>query len=75
MLCRVTACCNDQGQFLHPILIFKGVNKKQEFDDGSPQVSDVYLNWKSLYISTDVFSKSFTENFLKHNTSGKVTER
>lgn len=30
---RVTACCNAAGQFLSSILLFKDVNKKQEFGD------------------------------------------
>jgi hypothetical protein len=45
----VLACCNDAGQFLPPVLTFKGVDKRQE-----------------------VFSKSFTEHFLKHIMSAKV---
>jgi hypothetical protein len=64
LLCRVFACCNDPDQILLPVLIFKRVNKKQEFDDGSPQRSDVYMKLKLLYISTDPFSKSFIEYFL-----------
>lgn len=34
---------------------------------------DMYMNRKSSYINTHLFSKSFREQFLKHNTSGKVT--
>lgn len=32
---RVKACCDVAGQFLPPVFVFKGVNKKQEFGDGS----------------------------------------
>jgi hypothetical protein len=35
----VIACCNAAGQFLPPVLIFKGVNKKHEFGDGLPSGS------------------------------------
>jgi hypothetical protein len=56
------ACCNAAGQFLPPVLIIKGVNKKHEFGDGLPPGSDVYMNPKSSYL----FIKWFTEHFLKH---------
>ena len=55
-----------------PTLIFKYINNKQEFGDGLPPWSDVYMNQKSSYISTDLFFKWFTERFLKHKASGKV---
>jgi len=32
----VIACCNAAGQFLPPVLIFRQVNKKEEFGDGLP---------------------------------------
>jgi hypothetical protein len=32
----------------------------------------VYTKQKSLYISSDLFIKWFTENFFKHRASGKV---
>jgi hypothetical protein len=69
---RVTACCNDSRHFLHPIWIFKGVNKKEKLPDGLPSRTHVYTNRKSLYISTDVFSKSLKENFLQYKPSRKV---
>jgi hypothetical protein len=37
-----------------------------------PSVSDVYMNRKQSYISTDLFIKLFTQHFLKHKTSRKV---
>jgi hypothetical protein len=59
----VTACCNAEGQFLPPILILKGVNKKQELGDGLPHRSDVYMNPKSSYINSVPFLKWFLELF------------
>jgi hypothetical protein len=68
----VIACCNAAGQFLPPVLIFKGVNKKHEFGDGLSPESDVYMNPKSSYINTDLFIKWHTKHVLKHKPSGKV---
>jgi hypothetical protein len=42
----VTACCSE-GHFLPPVNIFKGVNKKQEFEDDLPPRSAVILSNKS----------------------------
>jgi hypothetical protein len=69
----VTKCCNDAGQFLPPVLIFKGLNKKQVLADILAQKSVVYINWESSSLSTHVFSKSFRGQFLKHSNSGQVT--
>jgi len=30
---KMIACCNDAGQFLPPVLIYKGVNNKHELAD------------------------------------------
>lgn len=40
---------------LPPALIFKHVNNKQEFGDDLLLWSDVYMNRKSSFISTDLF--------------------
>jgi len=69
---RVVVCRNDAGQFLPQVLIFNGINKKQELADGLHPGADVYMNRKSSYISTHLLSKSFREQCLKHDTSGKV---
>jgi len=62
---RVIACCYENvGQFLPQDLIFKGVNKKQDLTDSLPPVSDVYINCKSSYISTHLFSKFSEGNSL-----------
>ena len=68
MYIRVTACCNAAGKFLLPILLIKDVNKNKEFGDHLSSGSDVHMKRKS-YIGTDLFSKWFTEHFLKCNSS------
>ena len=51
---------------MSPVLIFKDVNKTQQFADGLPPGSEVYMNRKSSYISTEPFVKWFLERFLKN---------
>ncbi|CAH2091298.1 unnamed protein product [Euphydryas editha] len=68
----VIACCSAEGQFLPPVLIFKGKNKKPEFTEGLPPGSDVYMNQKSSYINSDLFYKWFTEHFLPKKGTGKA---
>jgi hypothetical protein len=58
------ACCNAAGYFLPPVVIMKGVNRKSEFSDGLPPGSEVYMNKKSAYITTELFIKWFKEHFL-----------
>ena len=67
----VIACCNTAGRFVLPVLIFKGVNTKREFGDSLPY-SDVYMNRKSLQISTSFFIRRSTEHFLKTHSLGKA---
>jgi hypothetical protein len=67
----VIACCNAARQLLPPVIIFKNVNKVQEFAYGLPPGSKEYTNRKSSYISTDLF-KWFIEHFLKNKVSEKV---
>jgi len=50
---RAKACCNFAGQFLPPVFVFKGVNKKQEFGDALLLGLDVCTNQKSSNISTE----------------------
>jgi hypothetical protein len=64
----VIACSNAAGEFLPSVLIFKDVNKEQEFGDGLPSGSCVYMKGNRR---TDFFTKWFTELYLKHNISGK----
>jgi len=69
---RVIACYNDAGLFLPPDLIFMGFNQKDDLADRLLPESDVYMNRKSSYISTHLFTKTIRAKFLKHNTSGQV---
>ncbi|XP_043470210.1 MFS-type transporter clz9-like [Leptopilina heterotoma] len=68
----VVACNNAEGRFLPPIIILKGVYKKDEFLDGLPPGSDAYMNKKSAYINTDLFYKWLTEHFIPRKPAGKV---
>jgi len=68
----VVACCNAIGNFLPPVLIIKGVNKKPEFEEGLPPGSKVYMQKKSAYISSDLFYKWLTEHFIPRKPPGKV---
>jgi hypothetical protein len=45
---------------------------KQQFGDGLPPGSDVYMNRKSLYLNTDLFITWITQHFPKHKDSEKV---
>lgn len=68
----IVACCNAIGNFLPPLLIIKGVNKKPEFEEGLPPGSKVYMNKKSAYISSDLFYRWLTEHFIPRKPPGKV---
>jgi len=67
----VIACCNSAGQFVPPVLKFKSVSRKQEFCKGLPTGSNMYINSKSPYITTDVFVQWFIQHFLKHKLPGR----
>jgi len=53
----VLACFDDAGQFLFPVLIFKGIDKRQEIGDGLPPVLDCALTekrriWATTYLAS-----------------------
>jgi len=50
----------------------QGVNKRQELADGLNQKSDLNMERKSRHVNMELFSNSFTQHFLKHQTSRKV---
>jgi hypothetical protein len=54
----VITCCNAASQFLPPVIIVKDVDKNQEFSDGLPQGSIVYMKRKSSYFGTDLIKCS-----------------
>ncbi|KAJ0172499.1 hypothetical protein K1T71_011638 [Dendrolimus kikuchii] len=68
----VVACCKAIGNFLPPVPIIKGVNKKPEFEEGLPPGSQVYMQKKSAYITSDLFYKWLTEHFIPRKPLGKV---
>jgi len=68
----VIGCCNAEGTFLPPACIFKGKNKKPEFEDGMPPGSVVYMNQKSAYINTHIFLEWLKFHFVPRKTAGKV---
>ena len=39
----IVACCSATGIFLPPLVIFKGVRNKPEFQDGLPPGSKVFM--------------------------------
>ncbi|KAJ8866680.1 hypothetical protein PR048_032541 [Dryococelus australis] len=67
----VIACCDAEGAFLPPVLLMKGVNRKNEFSDGLPHGSEVYTNPKSSFKTADLFLKWFEKHFLPRKSPGK----
>ncbi|RVE47494.1 hypothetical protein evm_007905 [Chilo suppressalis] len=43
----IVGCCNAIGNFLPPVLIIKGINKKPEFQDGLPGLKNGHLSHSS----------------------------
>lgn len=68
----VIVCCSADGRYVPPVLIYKGAQKKPEFSDGLPTGSDVYMNKKSPYISTELFLKWFRTQFIPNKPAGTV---
>ncbi|XP_074033050.1 uncharacterized protein isoform X1 [Leptinotarsa decemlineata] len=68
----VLSCSNAEGAFLPPCLIFKGKNKKQEFEDGMPPGSKLYMNAKSAYVNTDIFLDWLKTHFVPRKPQGPV---
>lgn len=60
------------GNFLPPVVIIKGVHKKDEFMDGLPPGSKVFMNKKSAYINAQLFLKWLREHFIPMKPQGKV---
>ncbi len=50
----IIACCDAEGQYLPPSVIFKGIREKKEFLYGLPPGSMVFMNEKSSYTGTDI---------------------
>ena len=58
----VIVCSNVAGQYLPSALIFKVLNKKQEFHDGLPPRLDFNVNQKSSGVSTNVSRRDATNS-------------
>lgn len=68
----VIACCNAEGLFIPPMCIFKGKNKKNEYEDGMPPGSIVCMSEKSAYINTSIFFNWLQNQFLPRKPQGPV---
>ena len=66
------ACCNAEGVFLPPVAIMKGKNKKQEYEDGMPPGSTVYMSQKSAYVNSSLFQEWLSEHFVPRKPPGDV---
>jgi hypothetical protein len=68
----VMACCGTEGHFLPPVCTFKGVNKKQEFEDGLPPSSAVIMSKKSAYVTPEAFMTWLKDHLFPRKRNGKV---
>lgn len=50
----VIVCCNAEGTFIPPTCMFKGKNKKPEYEDKMPPGSLVIVSQKSAYVTSDI---------------------
>ena len=68
----VVTCCSAEGVFLPPVCIFKGKNKKQEFENGMPPGATVYMSEKSAYVNAKLFLEWLQHHFIPRKPHGKV---
>lgn len=68
----VLTCVNAEGHFLPPYCIFKGKNKKPEFEDGLPPGGQVIMNEISAYVTSAIFLKWLQNMFVPRKDPGKV---
>ncbi|KAI4472189.1 hypothetical protein MML48_1g09561 [Holotrichia oblita] len=68
----IIACCNAEGAFIPPVCIFKGKNKKAEFEDGMPPGAAVFMGDKSAYVTKELFLRWLKEQFVPRKPVGKV---
>lgn len=68
----VIVCCNGEGVYIPPTCIFKGKNKKPEYQDGMPPGSTVYMSKKSAYVNSEIFFTWLKEQFVPRKPAGKV---
>ncbi|XP_023312222.1 CENP-B homolog protein 2-like [Anoplophora glabripennis] len=68
----VIVCCNAEGMFIPPTCIFKGKNKKNEYEDGMPAGSVVVMSEKSAYVNTTIFFDWIKAQFVPRKPDGPV---
>lgn len=68
----VIACCNAEGNFIPPTCIFKGKYEKDEYRDGMPPGSNIYMCEKSAYVNSEIFIKWLKEQFVPRKPVGRV---
>lgn len=68
----VIACCNAEGTFLPPYVIFKGKHKKLEYLDGMPNGSNMAMGEKSAYVNGPIFFDWLKNHFLLRKPTGSV---
>ncbi|XP_072392153.1 uncharacterized protein [Diabrotica undecimpunctata] len=66
----VVACCNTEGSFLPPYVVFKGVYKQQMWLDNMPNGSEVMMGGKSAYINEDLFINWLEIQFIPRKATG-----
>jgi hypothetical protein len=64
------ACINAAGTYVPPVIIFKGIRKSPQFQDGLPPGSVVGMSY-SGWINEDLF-QDWLKYFLKFESEGKV---
>ncbi|XP_018562484.1 uncharacterized protein LOC108904417 [Anoplophora glabripennis] len=68
----IIACCNAEGNYLPPYVIFKGKNKKKEFEDNMPPGSTVVISPDSAYVKSSIFASWIKRHFLPRKGPGPV---
>ncbi|CAH1993073.1 unnamed protein product [Acanthoscelides obtectus] len=71
----IVACCSAEGSFIPPTCIFKGENKKQEYEEGMPSGATVFMCQKSAYINNELFLKWLKEQFVPRKPPGEVLQQ
>lgn len=66
----VVACCNAEGIFLPPYIIFKGVNKQQAWLDNLPNGAELVMGGKSSYINEQLFLNWLENHFIPRKSAG-----
>jgi hypothetical protein len=68
----VMACRSAEGHFIQPVCIFKGVNKKPEFEEGFPPGSSVFMSEKSPCVTSEIIMAWIKDHVFPREPSGKI---